>query len=114
MNMSKGLLCRLAGTFFILLGCGQSSQNEDRIAELMAVQVEEEVEQQLAYRRADCKQRVLERARAIVDSIIARELRDLRNDSLPRPQRLIRPDKPPIKSPSDTLSPTPLWPLDSL
>lgn len=75
--------------------------------------VEEKLNRALRERKEECNVRVRERAEEIVDSLVIRQLRKMRRDSLEVPALIPRPLRPAAKPPADTGPVEPLW-IDSL
>lgn len=111
-----GSLRKMAGllvSLLLLAGClapeAPPSPDDPRILE----GVQEKLNRALLERQAECDARVRQRAEEVVDSLVIRQLRKMRRDSLQVPPLLPRPLRPAAKPPSDTGPVEPLW-TDSL
>ena len=110
--MRKGSsLRKMAGLLaaVLLAGClapePPPSPDDPRIIKGM----EEKLDKALRERQEECDVRVRERAEQIVDSLVIRQLRKMRRDSLELPPQMPRPLRPAAKPPSDTGPVEPLW-----
>lgn len=102
----------------LLISC-QGFQNnqtkETEIQELIYAEVGEKVEDFRKKQLAICRERVLQRAGELADSIIkATAINRAIIDSIPRPVPPPRPLRPPIKSPVDSTPVSPFFSVDTL
>ncbi len=95
--------------------CVQERRSEARIKTLMETKVAEEVEDFRKKQLASCRERILEKASRLADSIILeRALTITIIDTLDRPIPPDRPVRPPIRSPKDTSPVAPFFLPDTL
>lgn len=110
--MNKGyyfLFCSIL--FFTFFSCQSKEKKALTKEEIIAQKLEERVNRWKNSMQTKCKERVLDEAAALVDSIlIARARLDV--DSIPKPEKPIKPPMPVIKELKDTLPIAPI--LDSL
>ncbi len=97
--------------FFSFFSCQSEKKQSLTKEEIIEQKIEEKVNRWVNSMREKCKENVLEEAAALVDSIlIARARLDV--DSIPKPEKPIKPEMPMIKELKDTLPIAPI--LDSL
>lgn len=97
--------------FFSFFSCQLEKRKGLTKDEAIAQKIEEKVKRWQNSMREKCKENVLEAAAAIVDSILIAQAR-LDVDSIPKPDKPVKPQMPVIKKLKDTLPIAPI--LDSL
>jgi hypothetical protein len=108
--MNKGYYFLFCG-FLFFFSCQAGEKKVLTKQEVIAQKIEEKVKRWENSMREKCSENVLEEAQALVDSIlIARARLDV--DSIPKPEKPIKPQMPVIKELKDTLPIAPI--LDSL
>jgi len=96
----------------------QQEEEEDALNLEKDPQVLARVDEKLAeyrvIRKRICDGKLLEQANEIVDSMLLEISRQIKQDTLLRPSRPDKPEKPLITLPKDSGGLNPLWDLDSL
>lgn len=83
-----------------ILGCAKPVSQEELIEEAIRLRVDQ-------WRRAqvsDCRSRTVQKADAYVDSVLLARSLDVRLDTIPKPVKPDRPDKPAFRAKPDTVT----------
>lgn len=84
----------------LILGCAKPVSQEELIEEAVRLRVDQ-------WRRAqvsDCRSRTMLRADAYVDSVLLARSLDVRLDTIPKPMKPDRPEKPAFRAKPDTVT----------
>ncbi len=108
--MKTWITCILL-VFFALPSCIQEDEGPDPA--VVARGVEIRINNYRERRARECREKALERADVIADSLIALMAFEMK-DTIPRPERLRKPEKPVFATPPDSLKPTPILDPDTL
>lgn len=88
-------------------------ENEGPDPAVVARGIEIRIEDYRKRRARECREKALERADVMADSLIALMAFEMK-DSIPRPLRIRKPDKPVFAIPPDSLKPKPILDPDTL
>ena len=108
--MKNWLTCILI-VFIALPSCIEEDEGPD--PEVVAKGIELRVKDYRERRARECREKALERADVIADSLIALMAFEMK-DTIPRPQRIPPPEKPLFATPPDSLTPIPILHPDTL
>ena len=84
----------------VILGCAKPVTQEELIEEAVRLRVDQ-------WRRAqvsDCRSRIMQKADAYVDSVLLARSLDVRLDTIPKPLKPDRPEKPAFRAKPDTVT----------
>lgn len=108
--MKSWLSCILI-VFISLPSCIEEDEGPDPA--VVARGVEIRLDNYRSRKAMECKEDALERADGIADSLIALMAFEMK-DSIPRPDRILKPLKPVFATPPDSLKPKPILDPDTL
>jgi hypothetical protein len=90
-----------------LYSCGEDNRNKIAVDRVIAEEVENRVQSFRSTRMERCKEKAIDEANEIADSILIREAR-LSRDTISKPPKPEKPEKPEIKLLEDS---TPIQPI---
>jgi len=96
----------LLGLLFLLAACQESKKKLTK-ADVIDMAVEDKVQVLLTNKRERCRTEALEQAAAIVDSILIARAKASK-DTITKPPRPVKPERPEILAPADS---TPIRPF---